>query len=166
MSTQLLLHETAGWHWWFSPFWFLVWVVAVVTIVRFLPWRRRYDRRVDARAILATPPAVVERASADEQARAARVVAHILPVSRRRLGLRNDARVTGSLPRYELERITAPTLVISLEDDFFGTYDGARYSAEHIPHARFVGYQSGGHLWVGHQTDVLAEIAGFLKNAA
>ena len=53
MSTQLLLHETAGWHWWFAPFWFLVWVVVIVTIVRFLPWRRRYDRRVDARAILA-----------------------------------------------------------------------------------------------------------------
>ncbi len=53
MSTQLLLHETAGWHWWFAPFWFLVCVVVVVTIVRFLPWRRRYDRRVDARAILA-----------------------------------------------------------------------------------------------------------------
>ena len=35
------------------PPWPTVWVVVVVTIVRFLPWRRRYDRRVDARAILA-----------------------------------------------------------------------------------------------------------------
>jgi putative membrane protein len=53
MSSQLLLHEAAGWHWWFAPFWFLLWVVVIVTIVRFAPWRRRYDRRVDARAILA-----------------------------------------------------------------------------------------------------------------
>jgi uncharacterized membrane protein len=34
---------------------FLLWVVVIVTIVRLAPWRRRgrYDRRVDARAILA-----------------------------------------------------------------------------------------------------------------
>ena len=53
MSSQLHLHEAAGWHWWFAPFWFLLWVVVIVTIVRFAPWRRRSDRRVDARAILA-----------------------------------------------------------------------------------------------------------------
>ena len=54
MSSHLLLHEGAGWHWWFAPFWFLLWVLVIVTIVRFAPWRRRcYDRRSDARAILA-----------------------------------------------------------------------------------------------------------------
>ena len=55
MSSQLVLHEAAGWHWWFAPFWFLLWVVVIVTIVWFAPWRRRgrYDRRADARAILA-----------------------------------------------------------------------------------------------------------------
>ena len=53
MSSQLLLHEAAGWHWWFAPFWVLLWIVLIVTLVRFAPWRRRYDRRVDARAILA-----------------------------------------------------------------------------------------------------------------
>jgi pimeloyl-ACP methyl ester carboxylesterase len=133
----------------------------------FLFWLMcRIARRVTARAILATPPTVVESASAEEQARAASVIAHILPVSLRRLGLRNDALVTGSLPRYDLERIAAPTLVISLADDLFGTYDGARYSAEHIPRARFIGFQTGGHLWVGHQKEVLAEIAGFLRDAA
>ena len=49
----MLLHEAAGWHWWFAPFWILLWIVLIVTLVRFAPWRRRYDRRVDARAILA-----------------------------------------------------------------------------------------------------------------
>jgi len=115
------------------------------------------------RAILATPPAVVESASADEHARVAQVLDHILPVSPRRLGLLNDAKITSSLPRYELERIAAPTLILSVADDLYGTYDGARYSAEHIPHARFIGYPSGGHLWVGHQKEVMSEIAAFLK---
>jgi pimeloyl-ACP methyl ester carboxylesterase len=126
----------------------------------------RVARRAMTRMILATPPAVVKGASAEERARADGVVAHVLPVSLRRLGLRNDAAVTGSLPRYELERISAPTLAVSLEDDLFGTYDGARYSAEHIPRARFVGYPNGGHLWVGRQREVVAEIVGFLGGAA
>jgi hypothetical protein len=50
-----------------------------------------------------------------------------------------------------------------MADDLFGTFDGARYTAEHVPHARFIGYPSGGHLWVGHQKDVVSEIAAFLK---
>ncbi len=115
------------------------------------------------RAILATPPAVVERASAAEQARVAEVVNHILPVSPRRTGLLNDAAVTSALQRYALERIAVRTLVISAADDLFGTVDGARYTAEHVPEARFIGYPSGGHLLVGHQEDVTLRIAGFLK---
>jgi len=130
----------------------------------FLFWATtRLARRTVIRAILATPPALVERASAEEQARVARVLEHILPVSPRRLGLLNDATVTSTLPRYELERIAVPTLIISLNDDLFGTFDGARYSAQHIPRARFVGYPTGGHLWVGRQKEVMSEIAGFLK---
>ena len=89
----------------------------------------------------------------------------ILPVSMRRNGLLNDAKVTSSMSRYDLELITAPTLAISVADDLFGTYDGARYSAEHIPNARFIGYQRGGHLWIGHHQKVVAEIAGFLKGS-
>jgi 2-hydroxy-6-oxonona-2,4-dienedioate hydrolase len=71
--------------------------------------------------------------------------------------------VTSSIPRYALERVATPTLAISLEDDLFGTFDAARYSAEHIPRARFIGYPSGGHVWVGHQDDVMREITTFLK---
>jgi pimeloyl-ACP methyl ester carboxylesterase len=115
------------------------------------------------RAILATPPAILEMAPADEQARVAQVLDHILPISTRRIGLENDATVVSSLPRYELERIGAPTLVMSTADDLFGTFDTARYTAEHVPRARFVSYPSGGHLWVGHQNEVVSEIIAFLK---
>ncbi len=130
----------------------------------FLFWlATRIARRTISRGILATPPSVLERASAEERARAAGVLEYILPVSRRRLGLRNDAAIVSSLPRYDLERISARTLVFSVEDDLFGTFDGARYSAEHIPKARFIGYPSGGHLWIGHHREIMAEITGFLR---
>lgn len=114
------------------------------------------------RAILATPPALVENADPQEAARVRLLMSHILPVSPRRLGLQNDAAVTSSLTRYELERIQAPTLAISMQDDLFGTYAGARYSADHIPGARFIGYPTGGHVWVGHHQELMSAIAQFL----
>lgn len=129
----------------------------------FLFWAApRLARQTVISAILATPPAVVENASAEERARVEQVLVQILPISPRRLGLLNDAAITFSLPRYDLERIAAPTLIVSVADDLYGTYDGARYSAEHIPRARFIGYPSGGHLCVGHEKEVMAEIATFL----
>lgn len=90
------------------------------------------------------------------------VLEHILPVSPRRLGLLNDAAVTSSLPRYEIEGITIPRLVISIADDLFGTFDGARHPAEHVPRAGFLGYPRGSHVWVRPQHDVMAKIAAFL----
>jgi len=130
----------------------------------FLFWLAcRIARRTVSRGILATPPSVLERASAEERARAKGVLECILPVSRRRLGLRNDAEIVSSLPRYDLEGISARTLVMSVEDDLFGTFEGARYTAEHIPRARFIGYPSGGHLWIGRHREIMAEVAGFLR---
>ena len=133
----------------------------------FLFWAAtRLARPTLTEAILATPLSVVETASAEEQARVRKMLADILPVAPRRKGLLNDAAVTSSLPRYDLERITAPTLAISAADDLFGTFDSARYSAAQIPGARFVGLDSGGHVGVGQQQRMDAEIAAFLRRHA
>lgn len=129
----------------------------------FLFWAAsRAAPRILVRALLATPPQVVEAASFAEKERVTLVLDSILPVSPRRLGLLNDAAVTSTLSRYDLEHVFAPTLAISVADDLFGTFDAARYTAEHIAGARFVGYPSGGHVWVGHQEDVFREITAFL----
>jgi predicted alpha/beta hydrolase family esterase len=88
---------------------------------------------------------------------------HILPVSPRRLGLLNDAEVTSTLPRYELERITAPTLTISLKDDGYGTYGGAQYTSEQVPGARFISFEEGGHILAGHTDEVTEEMAKFIS---
>jgi uncharacterized membrane protein len=52
MGSQIVL-EAGEWHWWFAPFWILLWVVVIVAIFRFAPWRRRWDRRPTASEILA-----------------------------------------------------------------------------------------------------------------
>jgi 2-hydroxy-6-oxonona-2,4-dienedioate hydrolase len=115
-----------------------------------------------ARTILGTPPEALVTASAQERARARKLMRQILPLSARRPGLANEAAIAASLPRYELERISTPTLVVSVADDLYGTFDSARYTAAHIPGARFIGYPSGGHLWIGHHDEISAELFAFL----
>jgi len=55
---------------------------------------------------------------------------------------------------------------MSTEDDLYGTFDGARYTAEHVAGAKFLGFDRGGHVWVGHQEEVLSSIERFVKAAA
>lgn len=113
-------------------------------------------------ALLATDPALVHRAPASERARVRAILRDILPVSARARGLANDAALTGAPQRMALERISAPTLVISLEDDRFGTAAAARHIANSVPGARLKIYPSGGHVWVGHDEDLFAELDAFL----
>lgn len=115
------------------------------------------------RRVLATDPRLLRTASPAEQARMARILESILPIGPRLSGILNDAKISVAIPRYAIEEIEAPTLIISLKDDGYKTYPGAAYSAGQIPGACFIGYERGGHLWLGHQDEVMAEIAQFLK---
>lgn len=110
------------------------------------------------RHVLATPPEQVARASDEERARVSDLVERILPVSARAAGLRDDTRLGKRLGPYALETIRAPTLVVSARDDGFGTYAAAEYTASRIPGAKFVGFDHGGHLLVGHDAAVRAAV--------
>jgi 2-hydroxy-6-oxonona-2,4-dienedioate hydrolase len=111
--------------------------------------------------VLGTPPAILQEATPGERRRVDELLHSILPLSSRAAGLRNDALIAGSLTRYDLEAIRAPTLVVSVRDDLYGTFAGAQYTAQHIPGARFIGYERGGHLWVGHHGQLLDEFTSF-----
>lgn len=114
------------------------------------------------RHVLATPPEQVAAASEPERARVSELAERILPVSSRAAGLRDDTRLGKRLGPSELASIRVPTLVVSARDDGFGTYAAAQYTAGHIDGARFIGFDNGGHLLVGHDAQVLAEIAALL----
>ena len=112
--------------------------------------------------VLATPPEQVAAASPRERARVNAMLDNILPVSARAAGLRSDSVLGKSLGPYALERIRAPTLVISTRDDGYGTYASAQYTAGRIAGAKFIGFDRGGHTWVGHDDEVQAEIVKLL----
>jgi 2-hydroxy-6-oxonona-2,4-dienedioate hydrolase len=112
---------------------------------------------------LGVPPGVEARASPAERERVNEIMKSIQPLSRRIEGIRNEAAITlGPLP---LERIAAPTLVISARDDLYNTLPAAEHLAEHIPDAKLVVLDSGGHLMVGHGGEVEGAIAHFLEGA-
>ena len=87
-------------------------------------------------------------------------------MSARAAGLRDDTRLGKRLGPYPLESMRAPTLVISARDDGFGTYASAQYTASRIPGARFIGYERGGHLLLGHDDEVRAAIVELVQRSA
>jgi pimeloyl-ACP methyl ester carboxylesterase len=88
------------------------------------------------------------------------IVKSIEPLSLRMAGINVDSNPKlGELP---LEKITAPTLIISARDDLFNTLPAAEFAASRIPGARLVVYETGGHLLLGHQEDILNEVRAFL----
>lgn len=114
-------------------------------------------------ALLATDPALVHAASPEERARVRAIVRDILPVSDRARGLLNDARLAYTPAPMPLDRIRAPTLALSLEDDRFQTLAAARHIANTVPGARLISYPTGGHVWVGRDEEVFAAVDGFLS---
>jgi 2-hydroxy-6-oxonona-2,4-dienedioate hydrolase len=118
------------------------------------------------RYVVATPPEQVAAASPQEHARVDAMLNNILPVSARAEGLRSDTLASKNLTPLPLETIRAPTLVISTRDDGYGTYASAQYTASRIAGAKFLGYDHGGHAWVGHDDEVRAEIVQLLTTRA
>lgn len=122
----------------------------------------RTSRRAMIRTLLATDPSLVERAEEHERQRVNRILDEIMPVERRSKGMLNDARLAGHPARVDFSRLRVPTLVVSAEDDRFGTAATARDIASAVPHSRLTVFQDGGHVWVGHDAELWQQVAGFL----
>jgi pimeloyl-ACP methyl ester carboxylesterase len=112
--------------------------------------------------LLATDPVLLERAATKERQRVDRIIDTMLPISRRTQGMLNDGRLAGAPVTFNYAEIRVPTLIVSVEDDRFGTAATARRLAQIIPGSRLVIYPSGGHVWIGHDADVAREIDSFM----
>ncbi len=129
----------------------------------FLFWSAMHVARAAiVETVLATPPKLVETASEDERARINAMLDGILPVSARAAGLRSDSTVGRTIGPSALESVHAPTLVVAARDDGYGTYAGAEYVASGISGAKFMGFETGGHTWVGHNDAVMLAITALL----
>jgi pimeloyl-ACP methyl ester carboxylesterase len=129
----------------------------------FLFWAALHVSRDEViKVVLATPPELLSAASPQERARVNAMLDNILPVSVRAEGLAHDTAASKHLAPAPLQSIRTPTLVISARDDRYGTYASAQYTAAAIAGAKFIGFDAGGHTWVGHDDEVRAEIVKLL----
>ena len=129
----------------------------------FLFWAALHIARDQViKVVLATPPELLTTASPRERARVNAMLDNILPVSARAEGLRSDTAVGKHLAPAPLVSIQVRTLIVSARDDRYGTYASAEYTASRIAGAKFVGFDQGGHAWVGHDDEVKSEIVKLL----
>jgi pimeloyl-ACP methyl ester carboxylesterase len=112
---------------------------------------------------LGVPPELAAAASAAERQRVDQWIDSVLPVSERLPGLRIDS--AGAYERLPFESVSVPTLIVTARDDLFKTLPAAEFMAKHIPGAKLIVFDTGGHLLLGCQTEVQAAVRDFLSEA-
>jgi 2-hydroxy-6-oxonona-2,4-dienedioate hydrolase len=112
--------------------------------------------------LLATDPALLTTVSRAERARAFAILADIMPIGARAEGMLNDARQAGHPAAMDFSQLRMPVLLISAEDDRFGTAATARKIAAVLPQAELTILPDGGHVWLGHDREVAERMHRFL----
>lgn len=107
-------------------------------------------------------PALRAALTPEDAASVAALVRSFLPVTDRLDGLANEGAAIAPSEDYDLDRITAPVLVIHARDDGINPFPVGEFLAASLPHARFLALPDGGHLLLGHRAEVTEAIAGLL----
>ena len=93
-----------------------------------------------------------------------RIVQSVEPLSLRFRGIQIDNTPMHELP---LEKISAPTLIVSARDDLFNTLPGSPiFVASKIHGAKLVVYETGGHLLVGRGEEIAKKIENVSSSQA
>jgi 2-hydroxy-6-oxonona-2,4-dienedioate hydrolase len=85
------------------------------------------------------------------------------PASARQAGLFNDLLRGQNEINLPIETINIPTIVFHSKEDGLVDFEYGQYTAQHIPNAKFVPFESGGHLLVGRLDAIHNEIMSFLR---
>ena len=85
------------------------------------------------------------------------------PAAARRLGTAQDMRTTlPTAPDLPIEQLRMPVLMISAEDDPYWTAAVVRYSAQRLPTAKLLVFDTGGHVLLGQDAHVRDAVTDFL----
>ena len=86
----------------------------------------------------------------------------LFPLKSRVKGIMNDSKIATNLQPVPLYDITAPTLIITAQDDPWRTYPGSLYTARRVQKAELKVFEQGGHLFNGKEEEVKNTLAAFL----
>lgn len=103
--------------------------------------------------------------SPDELELLSRLGWSFLPVSKRFAGWKQDSRNINGLGALPLDQITAPTLIVSAEDDTVAPQAWSRYTAEQISGSHLITYETGGHMLLGHMEELRDVMRRFINKA-
>jgi 2-hydroxy-6-oxonona-2,4-dienedioate hydrolase len=112
-------------------------------------------------SFVGVPQELQQNMTVQEREDANQIIQMILPVSQRYEGIKNDAINHQNRHRLALEDIRAPTIIIDAKD--VETFPGSKYTAEHMPNAKFVTFETGGHLLIGHGDEARAAVKDFVQ---
>lgn len=115
--------------------------------------------------LLATDPRLLSTVSPSERKRAFAILSGMMPIHARTKGMLNDAGQAGHPAKLDFARLIMPMLVISAEDDRFGTATTARKIAAMVPRAELTILPDGGHIWLGHDEAIADRMQAFIKNS-
>ena len=140
------------------------WMVRRLVTSDFLYWvARRLAPKQLIGFLLATDPALLTQVPAGERERAYRILDQMLPISARWRGMLNDAQLAGRPTRMDFRRLRTPTLIISAEDDRFGTAGTAKAIARQMPSSQLLVFPDGGHVLLGRDEASARAMARFVK---
>ena len=88
------------------------------------------------------------------------------PISLRTKGVINDMYVSNPdiNKGYTFEQIKVPVLMVCAKDDPMCPYKSALMVSKSVPEIKFVSFENGGHLILGHEKEIQGEIANFISN--
>lgn len=107
-------------------------------------WAITHAARGRFLGLMGADAAVVAGLTPEQRRLIDRLIDFMNPVSRRAAGVLFDHRA--ALPNERIAAVRAPTLVLHARDDGLQRFHNAEYAARHIPGARLVAFDHGGHL--------------------
>jgi pimeloyl-ACP methyl ester carboxylesterase len=131
-----------------------MWVYYALFSSDFPYWIMTKVARRQLEAIYDVTPALRANMTPQERVFVDEMIDNFEPASWRVAGLRNEGAAVDPSAVYELDRITAPSLVIHARDDGMNAFAFGVQTADRICNAEFLPLDRGGHLLLGHHAEV------------
>lgn len=117
-------------------------------------------------SLMGVPRSIQKNLSATDKKWLRKSMFSFLPLHLRATGIVNDIWVTNpdTNKNYRWEKLTVPTLIVHSVDDPMPSFETAKKIAAQIPNSKFLTIENGGHLHIGHQSEVGASMSAFITN--
>jgi pimeloyl-ACP methyl ester carboxylesterase len=129
----------------------------------FFIWAMKTYSRPTMVSMIGVPKELQSNLSEDNELKISEILKTVLPVKPRSSGILFDSFVSNpDMDNYPFEKISVPTLVIHAKDDPLSAFDKVLIMAHRIPGTKLIGFETGGHMLLGHKEVTKEEIEKFI----